>query len=77
MGINGDKYNVASAISPFKHRIVSANPNFEFNNFVRNFQETTKMNRKNNNAFKNNVLEVVRSQEPASSRIFPTYNTNK
>lgn len=35
--IGGDKYNVASALSPFKHCIISTNPNFEFNNFVTNF----------------------------------------
>ena len=31
--IGGDKYNVASSLSPFKHHIVSTYPNFEFNNF--------------------------------------------
>ena len=77
LDIGGDKYNVVSALSPFKHRIVSTDPNFEFNNFVTNFQETTKMNRKNNKAFKKDVLEVAHSQELASSRIFPIYNTNK
>jgi len=61
--ISGDKYSTASALSPFKHRIVSTNPNFEFNNFVTNFQETTKMNRKNNKAFKKDVLEVDCSQD--------------
>lgn len=35
------------------------------------------MNIKKNKEFKKDVLEVVHSQEPTSSRIFATYNTNK
>lgn len=37
-GIGGDKYKFSSAFSPFKHCIMSTEPNFEFNNFVSNFE---------------------------------------
>lgn len=35
------------------------------------------MNTKNNKASKNDILDVAHSQELASSRIFPMYDTKK
>lgn len=41
-GIGGSPYISASAISPFKHSVVSQNPDFRYNEFVTNYEKKKK-----------------------------------
>ena len=59
--------------SPFKHSIVSSNPNFSLNEFASRFYQTSKRNRQIMKTLKSDALAKCQG---SSNRMFPTYDSN-
>lgn len=78
-GIGGSSYISANAtaISPFKHSIVSQNPNFRYNEFVTNYEKSKNKNRQNSKTMKMEAIVAAHDAEPTTNRLFPTYDPNK
>ena len=62
----------ATENSPFKHSIVSANPNFSLNDFATKFDQTNKRNKQIMKTLKSDAI----AKHQGSSSIYPTYDPN-
>ena len=58
--------------SPFKQSIMSANPDFSFNDFATKFDQTNKRNRQIMKTLKSDAIV----EHQGSSSIYPTYDPN-